>query len=73
MRQDVEMQLSKIKVDWALIQEDTEALVDCIVEMGEKYAKKKLSVKSTYERIRSDKLKSMLVERLTQSGIKHDI
>ena len=73
MRQDVEMELSKTKVEWALIQEDTESLVEYIAEMAEKYAKKKLSIKDTFGKIRNEKLKSTLLERLTQGGIKHDI
>ncbi len=73
MRQDVEMELSKTKVDWALINEDTEALVDYIAELAEKFTKKKLSIKDMYGKIRSEKLKVTLLERLTQGGIKHDI
>eukprot|EP00826_Nyctotherus_ovalis_P003519 TRINITY_DN10719_c0_g1_i1.p1 TRINITY_DN10719_c0_g1~~TRINITY_DN10719_c0_g1_i1.p1 ORF type:complete len:876 (+),score=306.37 TRINITY_DN10719_c0_g1_i1:107-2734(+) len=70
MRQDVEMELSRIKVEWALIQEDTEALIDLVVEVAEKHTKKKLEVKDAIERIRNEKLKSGLMERLFQSGIK---
>ena len=73
MRQDVEMELSKTKVEWALIQEDTEALVDYIAEIGEKYLKKKLSIKDTYGKIRNEKLKNTILERLAQGGIKHDV
>lgn len=73
MKQDLEMQLSKAKVELAVSQEDTESLVDCVVEVGEKYAKKGMNMKDTYGRIRGDKLKSMLVERLSQSGIKYSI
>jgi len=72
MRQDVEMELSRTKVEWALIQEDTEALIDLIAEMAEKHSKKKVGIKDVVERIRNEKLKSALMERLVQSGIKYN-
>lgn len=72
-RQDIEMDLSKIKVEWALIQEDTESLVEYITDLAEKYAKKKLSIKDTFSKIRNEKLKATILERLSQCGIKHDI
>lgn len=73
IRQDIEMELSKTKVDRAIIQEDSEVLVDFITDIAIKYAKKKLSIKDTVEKLRNDKLKTTLLERLSQNEIKHDI
>jgi len=73
MRADVEMDLSKTKMEWALLTEDSEALVECIAEIAEKYLKKKVSIKETYSKIRTEKIKDTLLDRLTQGGIKHDV
>eukprot|EP00830_Metopus_es_P005113 TRINITY_DN1472_c0_g1_i2.p1 TRINITY_DN1472_c0_g1~~TRINITY_DN1472_c0_g1_i2.p1 ORF type:complete len:859 (-),score=219.71 TRINITY_DN1472_c0_g1_i2:17-2593(-) len=73
MRQDIEMELSKIKVEWALLNEDTEALVDYIAELGIKFTKKKLAIKELMEKIRSEKVKTIVLERLEANGIKHDL
>jgi hypothetical protein len=72
-REDLEMQLSKTKVDWALLQQDSEVLIDCITDLGTKFAKKKCPVKESYETLRSDKIKATLLERLAQAGVKHDV
>jgi len=73
LRQDMEMQLSKIKVDWMLLEDDTEPLLDFIVIMAEKYGKKRLSIKNTFGKIRNEKLKTGMLERLNARNIKFDI
>jgi len=73
MRQDVEMQLSKIKVGWALLEDDTELLLDYICMLAEKHSKKRLSIRDTYDRIRNERVKTAIVERLRARDIKNDI
>eukprot|EP00826_Nyctotherus_ovalis_P043660 TRINITY_DN4624_c0_g2_i1.p1 TRINITY_DN4624_c0_g2~~TRINITY_DN4624_c0_g2_i1.p1 ORF type:complete len:870 (-),score=280.12 TRINITY_DN4624_c0_g2_i1:153-2762(-) len=73
MRQDIEMQLSKTKVEWALLEDDTESLLDYICMLAEKYSKKRLSIKDTYGKIRNERVKTAILERLTARDIKNDI
>jgi len=72
-KQDVEMLLSRTKADWAIIQEDAEALVELLGDVAEKYTKKKVNIKESFAKLRNDKLKTMLLERLNASGVKHDV
>eukprot|EP00826_Nyctotherus_ovalis_P039865 TRINITY_DN3866_c0_g2_i9.p2 TRINITY_DN3866_c0_g2~~TRINITY_DN3866_c0_g2_i9.p2 ORF type:complete len:225 (+),score=107.84 TRINITY_DN3866_c0_g2_i9:71-745(+) len=73
LRQDLEMKLSKTKADWMLLEDDTEPLLDFIVTMAEKYGKKRLSIKNTFGKIRNEKLKTGILERLNAQNIKYDI
>ena len=72
-REDLEMQLSKAKVECALLQQDSETLMDSVADLAAKYAKKKFAIKESYESLRHDKVKAALLERLGQAGVKHDI
>lgn len=73
MRQDIEMQLSKTKVEWALLEDDTESLLDYICMLAEKFSKKRLTIKDTYGKIRNERVKTAILERLTARDIKNDI
>ena len=72
-KQDTEMQLSKALVDRAILGEDTDVLVDIINEFADKQKKKKLELKASVEKFRSDKLKETILEIINHSGIKNDI